>query len=95
MLPELVLVGLAAGLVATTLTQSKAFRWLQTAVKTVPVLGELMTCAYCMGHWTALAGVLLWWPDHDGTFAQWVIVWASVTAVAAVTSGLIGRLHAD
>lgn len=85
---ELLILGLAVGTAATTLTQSKIFRWLQTGAQRLHTwLGDLLNCAYCTSHWLAAAAVLAWFNAQDPL--SLAVYWLAVTGIAAVISGLI------
>lgn len=89
---DILILGLAVGTASTTITQSKIFRWLQEGIgRAHPLLHDLFSCAYCMGHWLAALAVALWYPISD----DWVntgVTWLAVTGTAALVSGLIGLL---
>lgn len=93
MLPDVLILGLAVGAAATTLTQSRIFRWLQTGAQRLhPWLGDLFNCAYCMGHWLAMLAIASWYDARNAPFYEMAVLWLAVTGVAALTSGLIGKL---
>jgi hypothetical protein len=95
MLQDIIVLGLAVGTAATTLTQSKIFRWLQTGTERVhPLVNDLFNCAYCMGHWVAAAAVFLWHPVNS-TPVELLALWLATTGVAALTSGMIGKLFSE
>lgn len=55
MLTALVL-AIAAGTAATTITKAKAFQWLRLALKARSKwLGYLVSCPYCTSHWLVFA----------------------------------------
>ena len=90
---ELLTLALATATVSVTVAQSKAFKWLRDWTMDVPVLGDLLSCSYCLGHWVAGVIVLYYWWGYN-----WLdigIWWLAVTALAALVSGTIGRLHGD
>jgi hypothetical protein len=46
-----------------TLTKAKVFSWLREAVSSrSQFFGELFSCPYCMSHWLAFIGVLVFRP---------------------------------
>lgn len=92
----IVLCGMASGVISTTITQSKLFRWVRQAIITFQpagedgepwFLGELITCPYCFGHWVALVFML--------NIGYSITTWFAITAVSVITSGVIGKLYAD
>ena len=88
---DLIILGLAVGTAATTLTQSKIFRWLQNGTQRLhPLVGDLFNCPYCMCHWLAAEAVVLWFTHHG--ILGFVIYWLAVTGIAALVSGTIGLL---
>lgn len=96
LLSNLIILGLATATVSTTVGSSKLFRGLRSWVATQsPFWGELISCPYCLGHWVALFAVLLYNPPATALAVDLIIQWLAVTALSAVTSGLIGRLHGD
>ena len=94
MLSELVVLGLASGLLSTTLTQGEIFEtprgWVE---KRSAWWGKLVSCSFCMGHWTAAALVAASAAVHGTKIS--ITIWLAVTAISAITSGLIARLYGD
>lgn len=86
--------GLACGTFSATVSQSRLFKPLRDRVERHWAWGgDLVSCPYCLGHWASgmVVLVLLSYPS-----VSWVIVtWLAVTGVAAVTSGVISRLHGE
>ena len=98
---QIVIMALATATVSVTIAQSSAFKWLRDWTNDVPVLGTLLSCSYCLGHWVAAALVFgndwEWWITamaHE-TIIPFTIAWLAVTGIAALISGAIGRLHGE
>ena len=89
----IIILALATATASVTVAQSKAFKWLRDWTKDVPALGDLLSCSYCLGHWVAGGLVLLCW--HNAAWLDLGVWWLAVTALAALISGAIGRLHGD
>lgn len=77
----------AVAAVTTTLSKTLAFKWLRLLLKPLPVLGALVQCPYCLGHWLSAFGVLfLFW--NEG-FLIVLFTWLLVTFLSGVGSGLL------
>lgn len=88
---DLIIIGLATATVAVTVAQSRLFASLrQRITNRWEWGGELISCPYCLGHWVAVVFVLAaaWTSYFD-----LLLAWLAVTAIAALVSGAIGRLH--
>lgn len=85
--------GIAAGTLATTVSQSALFKPLRVWFSARWAWGgELVSCPYCLGHWLALGLT----PEFLHYSWTWLAVtWFAMTGVAAITSGVISRLHGD
>lgn len=51
---DVLLLSVASGTLALTLTYSSITKPLRHRFMGVPMLGELINCPYCMAHWTAM-----------------------------------------
>jgi hypothetical protein len=86
---QLLILGLASATISTTLGSSKLFKPFRLWVTgRSDFLGELISCAYCLGHYSA-AALTLWYLGFD------IVGWLAVTAISALASGVIGRLYGD
>lgn len=84
--PDVCLLSLANASLAFTVTETKLFAPLRAWAKSRSAfLGEMLSCGYCLGHWTAfgltaLYRVRLWtgpWPPLDYFLTALVIAWLS------------------
>lgn len=93
MLTNLVILGLASATISTTIGSSKLFKGLRQRVAgRSEFLGDLFSCPYCLGHYIAATLVAL---TSHGDVVGLMTTWLAVTAISALISGLIGRLHGD
>lgn len=89
-LSDLLILGLASATISVTVVQSKAFAWLRDLLKSLQLVGELVSCPYCFGHYAALCLVLLWYDNLTLTYG--FVAWLATTAISALVSGGISFL---
>lgn len=90
-LETLIILGLASGCAATTITQGEIFAGVREWMKGKSSwLGKLISCPLCLGHWTAF-GLAVANFGTSGLLTKWL----AITAISVLTSGLIGRLYGD
>lgn len=83
---DLLLLSLAAGTIAVTITHSPITRPIRQRMIGWPLmLGELANCPYCMAHWIAL-GLALYAGGSFGTIFLNAVV---ITGGAAIFSGIM------
>ena len=80
---DVLLLSFVTGSISFTLTETKIFSPLRDWLKAkIPILGELWSCGYCLGHWIALTLVAIyqprvlqcWWP-LDLFLAMVMVAW--------------------
>lgn len=92
----LVLIGVAAGTAGFTVARTKITARLRNWVaKHHTWSGQLLACPYCLSHWFAAIGVLIYQP-RPSEGGAWLVTdlgmsWLVAVAVAASTFGLIGK----
>lgn len=90
----LIMVGVAAGTAAFTVTRTKITAGLRDwTMKHNKWLGQLLSCPFCLSHWLAAIGVLIYQPRLT---ERWIVTdlglsWLVAVALAAFTFGLIGK----
>lgn len=68
---KLIYLSIACGAISFTVSKSKFFESLRTWTKAkVPVIGEALSCPYCLSHWVALGLTAVFLPDPLRSF--WV-----------------------
>ena len=93
LLANLIILGLAASAFSTTVASSRLFKPLRLRIHSRSNWwGDLVGCSYCLGHWAAIMLVLA---TSYGSLVEMIIAWLAVTAISALASGTIGRLHGD
>lgn len=87
MLVNILVLGAASAALSVTVTKSHMFLWFRSLFLERPVLLQLVSCYYCMGHWFALALVAVHnpWP----TVVGFITTWLAVTAVSGLLSAKI------
>ena len=95
---DIVTMGLAIGALSVTLARSEIFSpWRSLWIDIWPWFHRLVSCPYCLGHWLSALSIRLWWwerlPVESWNFL--VFTWLAITAVAAVVSGVIIKLHTE
>ncbi len=92
----LLLLGVACGTVATTITKSSIFRPLReklgrltSAGQPTTWLGKLFSCPYCLAHWICCPVILYFL--HPVVWEDAAVGWAVLIFLSAMTSGLIQR----
>ena len=76
---------LVTAAVAFTVAETKLFAPLREATdRKAPLLGSLLSCGYCLGHWVALALVIAyrprlfqWWGPLDYSATFLAVAWMS------------------
>lgn len=97
LLSSLLILGLASATVSVTVGSSKLFKpWREALANKSQLLGELVSCPYCLGHYSSafLVGAAL----RPDSALDWFITgqcWLAVTAISALVSGTIVRLFND
>jgi len=83
---QILIVGLATGVVAQTITRSKIFYGLRSLTDPFSKIGQLIRCPYCTSHWVALFFLLSsgLQTTNGNWFFIFLINWFSITAIAAV-----------
>lgn len=89
---DLVLLGIASGIVSLTLTRSYLTKRLrQACLKTGPAwLGEQVNCPFCMAFWTSTMVT----PYDTGNIQLGLIIvtWMSITGLACLFMGILLKL---
>ncbi len=89
--------GICSGVMSVTIAKSKiCLRLRQTIAKFSAFGGELVSCPYCVGHWTSLLLVILYAPY--GPDPWWRMFWLALglcIAISSITAGIIIRLFSE
>ncbi len=91
-LVDVALLSIANASMAFTVTETKLFAPCREALKRrSPWLGELASCGYCLGHWTALGLVAIYqprlfyaWAPLDFLLTALTLAWLSAFQWAAL-----------
>lgn len=86
---QLTLLAVASGAISLTLTASHLTkRWRHEWLDAPYLMGELINCPYCMGHWTAVPFALY----VGQTFADVVLSYWIIVGLSALFMGAAQRL---
>lgn len=86
---SIVLMGLAAATLSTTLGKSKLFAPLRERVYYVTFLGPLVRCPYCLGHWFSAILMCAYASQAEVTCLSAVIGWLAVSCLSGMASGVL------
>lgn len=62
-----------------------------------PFIYQLITCPYCMSHWIAALGVLLFNTNvmGDPVVAGYIVTWLCIVAASSLVGGLVIRSYEE
>lgn len=83
----LILLSLATSAVSVTISHAKIFTWLRKLPES-KFLQDLLHCAYCLSHWFAAVGIVIYGRGIM-PLASWPLYWLAAVALAAIWSTLI------
>lgn len=89
----LIVLGAAIATLATTISKTLAFKEFRLVLRPLPILGSLVRCPYCLGHWFSLVACFWYW---DFSWSEIVshpkvslTIWLFLTFVSGLCSGLL------
>lgn len=89
MLHDLVILSLAVAALSMTVAKSNVMAWLRDFVSEFGAWAEeLIHCPYCLSHWLAVVGVVMW---LNGSVIELVISGLAVVTLASLAS--LGITH--
>ncbi|MCI5224479.1 MAG: DUF1360 domain-containing protein [Candidatus Electrothrix sp. AR4] len=85
LIEKVILLSLVTASISFTVSEAKLFKPFRAWMKAKNAfMGELVSCGYCLGHWVAMALVLIYqvnlfsaWPPLDYFLTALVIAWLS------------------
>ncbi len=86
MIQEVLLLSLVTVSISFTVTETKLFKPLRERVREESLLGRLLSCGYCFGHWVALVLVVIYRPRLFG--AWWLLDYFLTTLAIAWLGGV-------
>ncbi len=81
---EVLLLSLVTASISYSVTETKLFKPLRECVRSESLLGRLLSCGYCFGHWVALVLVVIYRPK---LFEAWWLVDYFLTTLAMAWMG--------
>lgn len=91
----IILAGFATAAVSVTLAKSELLKkWRDWVCNKSEILGELVTCPYCVSHYVAIVFTLIIPVDLvTNSLGNFVLVWCAVVGINALIAGQILRAY--
>lgn len=83
---KVIILSFITAAISFTVSETKIFKPLRELTKSVPFLGELLSCGYCIGHWIAFGLTAMYQPKIIEFF--WLLDYFLTALVIAWFAGL-------